>query len=89
MDTPIIYELKIKSNILSTDSKLVYSSSILQPKLSLGYNNQIHQAKNKTDIFNKFKSKKPYLVVNPYEHQIDNNDNDNASYAKKYFKTTR
>lgn len=81
---------KIETNIPSVlkDKELVhYSTNIDYPKFSKGFHYFIHLAKNTTEIMNRFNGKKKvYKVVNPFEHQIDNYENDIHNSTNRFFK---
>ena len=74
--------LKKKKN---TDVKL--SSAINQPMFSLGFHAFLHRVKKYMTITNNLESKKKfYYIVNNFEHEISDYDEDISHISKKYFK---
>ena len=63
-------------NIYSSNFKISKSNYILEPLISLGFYYYLHQSKNKMELLNEpqNKNKNFYLVVNKFEHKINNYD---------------
>lgn len=86
--TPIVYEINNdKDDIFEHKADPVYSSSSIDyPKLEYGLQHFIHQSREATYTFKEFEGrKKVYLVMNPYEHKVDEYEDDIESAAKEYF----
>ena len=98
MNNFIFYELPpLKDNLLSdikkNGFKSSYSTFLMQPQISNGFNIFIHKSKNKMEFVNdpKYKNKNFYHITNPFEHTITNNTKDKldiAAYSKMYFGIT-
>jgi 23S rRNA U2552 (ribose-2'-O)-methylase RlmE/FtsJ len=84
---PFIFKLNNSdvSNIYeSTD--VIKTSNINQPLFSLGSHNFIHRTKSAMAITEKIQSEnKFYYVVNPFEHNINNYDEDIENVSKTFF----
>jgi 23S rRNA U2552 (ribose-2'-O)-methylase RlmE/FtsJ len=87
-NTTLIYQLPKSSNdILKYEPELELSSNIEYPKFSLGFQHFVHQNKDKLNIFADFKNKKKvYLVMNEFEHKIDDYDDSLELVTPKYLK---
>jgi hypothetical protein len=90
MYTPLVFKLP-KSNIndfITQDKEnlIILSPNITHPLFSLGFHHFIERTKDAMDITNKLETKNEfYFVVQPFEPNISNyNDNIN-NFSKKYF----
>lgn len=74
-------------DIIKSKLSPVYSYNGLgHPLIKYSFMHFIHQSKDKTEVFNKFKGKKKvYYVMNPFERDIEDYDNDIESATKLYF----
>lgn len=86
-EIPIIIKLTTpKKSIFDTKPSVTFSSSIDYPKSEYGFHHFIHQTKDKTEILQKYaKTKKPYLIFNKFENNIDGYTNDINNTANKFF----
>lgn len=87
---PFIFKLDSgDSKILDkpiTDKDIIISPIISYPLMSLGYNYFIHRTKESMERTKQLDSKqKFYYIVNPFEHNISNYDDDLAADTKKFF----
>lgn len=73
-------------NIYSSNFKISKSNYILEPLISLGFYYYLHQSKNKMELLNEpqNKNKNFYLVVNNFEHKINNYDKDIENETTKF-----
>ena len=71
--------------IKNNDCEPIYSIYIKQPLFNYGFYHYIHQSKDKMIIFNTDKFKGKELIVNSYEHQVENFENDIKNTSEKYF----
>lgn len=78
---------KLSSNIFNYSFDLKNSTIQNEPLLSLGFYYYLHQTKDKMEILNddKYKNKDFYLVVNNFEHKVNDYVNDIQYNTKKYF----
>lgn len=84
-----LYKLpKLTDDILEYDNDYKSSKHLNEPLISLGFHYYLHQSKDKMEILNdlKFKNKDFYLVVNEFEHKINDYDDDILSITEKKFK---
>lgn len=72
----LLYKLpKSNQDIFKGDPDMDFSSIVEYPKFSLGFHHFIHQNKDKMNITNEYKNKKKvYLVMNKFEPEIDDYD---------------
>lgn len=83
---PIIYELNNETDIMKNKSDPQSSSNIDYPKFSYGFHHYYHQSKDKMEIIDQFENKKKvYLVLNKFERNVDDYEDDIENYSKKYF----
>ena len=78
---------KLSSNIFNYSFNLKDSTIQNEPLFSLGFYYYLHQTKDKMEILNddKYKNKDFYLVVNNFEHKVNDYVNDIQYNTKKYF----
>ena len=81
---------KIDNKNISIDNKtdnIIFSSYINYPLFALGYHSYIHRTRSAMAITKKPEYKTNfYYVVNPYESEISNYEDDIKTLTKKYFK---
>lgn len=84
-----VFKLTKTSSINDIDAKPSSSDTTLQyPISSLGFHHYIHQTRSKMEKTKQFEGKKQiYHVVNPFEKNIDDYQEDIQHYAAKYFET--
>jgi len=85
--TPVIIQLPdLKKDIFDEDGDPEFSMTIEYPKFSYGFHHFIHQTKDKAEIFQQFEDRKrPYLIMNKFEPDIDNYEEGIHDLSKKYF----
>ena len=75
-----------KNNIITKDFSPMFSTNQDYPRFSYGFHHFVHATKNKMDAFEKFEDKKKvYTVVNDYNINIDNYDQDIFTKGSKLF----
>jgi len=84
------FEFKIckipKNEKLKTSKyNIRYSHFQCQPRFNYGFHHFIHTAKDKCEIFNDPKYAKKHFVTNPFEHQVNDYDNDIKKMSELYF----
>lgn len=86
---PIMVELtrvKDDKSIFDFDANTKFSTNIDYPRQEYGFHHFIHANKNKLEILKEFEGKKKvYLVMNMFEKNIDNHEEDIASKSIEYF----
>jgi len=83
--TPTVFKLK-SNNVDIGESNIITSSRINEQLMSLGFHHYINRSKSYLDITKTLETDKEfYYVVNPYEINIDNNDNDLYNLTKKEY----
>ena len=82
------YPQNKSKNILDIDFDTSFGSAPAKPELSLGFIHFDHMTKNKTEVLysDKLKGKTFYLVVNNFEHRIENYKEDLSFKISKKFK---
>jgi len=85
---PIVEILENQTNIFKTNFQAVFSSSIDFPRFEFGFQHFYHADKGpKKTEFDLFKNKKKvYYVLNEYEREIDNYNDDIEHSCQAYFK---
>lgn len=74
------------NNIFDYDENPKYSINIDYPKFAYGFQHYIHANKNKMEKLKQFENrKKVYRVMNNFETNVDNYNNDIAHMSKIYF----
>jgi hypothetical protein len=85
---PRIFNLPSNSgDILDSPVQAVFENNVPFPQFTLGFQHFIHQSKNNFQRVNTFAGqRKPYLVLNKFERQIDDYDTSIEDLSKVYFK---
>ena len=90
MYKPLVFEIpQGKNDILVKikEKNIVTSTSINEPKISLGFHYFFHRTKDSMSITNDLKTKnKFYYVVNPFEHIISDYSEDINTMTRKFFR---
>ena len=84
---PHILKVENVDDILNSNSEVVESKYRSMPLFSLGFHQYIHRNNNK--LLDSQLKRKFYLVVNQFEHNINDNDKDLETISKKYFGITK
>ncbi len=67
------------------DNKVIITSNISQPLISMGFHSFLHRTKSAMAITTKLETKnKFYYVVNPFEHVINDYDKDISKVSKQF-----
>jgi 23S rRNA U2552 (ribose-2'-O)-methylase RlmE/FtsJ len=86
---PVCYklpELSSNDDIFKSKVNPTFSKNIDYPKFSYGFHHYIHQNKDKMEITEQFKNKKKvFYVMNEFERNIDEYDEDIGGISKQYF----
>jgi len=78
-----VYELPVKKDLKDiTNDEIIFSNTINEPSMNLGFQYFIHRKKDEMSITNNLS--KFYYIVNPYEHIINDYDDDLLNISKKY-----
>jgi 23S rRNA U2552 (ribose-2'-O)-methylase RlmE/FtsJ len=90
VSVPLIYELPTIKPIKLDNFDPSYSKFRSPPRCEYGFNQFIHQSKNKSEELNDTKYRnKFYLVTNPYEINIKQYDKDIQSMTELYFQLNK
>jgi hypothetical protein len=89
MNHPFVIRLpKVENNLdLKSSEKIIYTSIIPYPLFALGFHSFIHRTRSAFGITKNLQTKTQfYYVVNPFEINILNYDDDISKSTKKYLK---
>lgn len=89
MNHPFVIKLpKVENNLdLKSSEKIIYTSIIPYPLFALGFHSFIHRTRSAFGITKNLQTKTQfYYVVNPFEINILNYDDDISKSTKKYLK---
>ena len=76
-----------KNEINNKTDNIVFSPRISYPLFALGFHSYLHRTRSAMEITKNLQTKeKFYYVVNPFEPNISNYEDDITSLTKKYFK---
>lgn len=86
---PLVFKLNKTDSIIKNDINASSSNTTIQyPLSSLGFHHYIHQTRSKMEKTKQFEGKKQiFYVVNPFEKNIDDYQDDIQHVAAKYFDT--
>jgi 23S rRNA U2552 (ribose-2'-O)-methylase RlmE/FtsJ len=92
MNQPFVIKLpKVENKSIDFNEKnelSIYSSVINYPLFKLGFHSYIHRTRSAMEITKNLQTKTNfYYVVNPYESEISNYEDDIEKSSKLYFKT--
>lgn len=89
MYKPFVFKIPNGKNdfLKSNNLDISFSSNINQPLFSLGFHSFIHRTKSAMSITNNLESKNFYYIVNPFEHIINDSNEDINNAFSEYFKS--
>jgi hypothetical protein len=88
MNQPFIIKLpSVENKNLDFKDPVVFSSVLPYPLFTLGFHSFIHRTRSAMEITDKLQTKTDfYYVVNPFEQNISNYEDDIKNSTKEYFK---
>ena len=86
-----LYKLPKVQNIYSSNFNINKSKLISEPLISLGFYYYLHQSKDKMELLNEIENKNKdfYLVLNNFEHKINNYNEDIETETIKFLQLSK